>query len=119
MMRKMVFVIEDDKDISELITILLEEEQYEVKTHPNATSFWESLKEEKPDVILLDVKLPDGNGLDICSQVKAKAETSQIPIIMMSAHLNLSGSMKNCHADAFIAKPFDIDNLIEKVQRYA
>lgn len=117
-MKKCVFVLEDDDDLRELITYLLEEEQYEVKTYPTAKTFLNSLDLEHPDLILMDVRLPDGNGLDICAKLKKDQLTAHIPIIMMSAHLDFLDAKDQCSAEAFIPKPFDLDNLIQKVNKY-
>lgn len=117
-MKKCVFVLEDDESLRELFTILLEGEDFEVKTYPNATSFKQSLELEKPDIIIMDVMLPDGDGIEICAEIKSMYATSHIPVIMMSAHRDFSYDRGNCEAEEFIEKPFDIDYLIEKVQRY-
>jgi len=114
-MKKCVFVLEDDDSLRELFTILLEEEQFEVKTYPTATSFKEGLKHEKPDIIIMDVMLPDGDGLEVCKEVKNTINTSHIPVIMMSAHQDFALVKNNCSAEEFITKPFDIDYFVKKV----
>ena len=118
-MKKCVFVLEDDDDLRELITYLLEDENYKVKTYPTASSFKESILYEHPNLILMDVRLPDGDGMEICASLKADPKTAHIPIIMMSAHLDFLNAKDLCEAEAFIPKPFDIDNLIQKVKQYA
>ncbi|TCC88065.1 response regulator [Pedobacter frigiditerrae] len=118
-MKKCVLVLEDDESLRELLTILLEEEQYEVKTYGTVNSFKQHLEQEQPDLIMMDVMLPDGDGVQVCNQVKENAATQHIPIIMMSAHRDFSLVKHLCPAEAFINKPFDIDYLIEKVNKYA
>ena len=118
-MEKRVFVLEDDKDLRELITYLLENEHYLVKTYPTATSFLNSLDLEHPDLILIDVRLPDGDGMEICALLKKDQLTAHIPIIMMSAHRNFINAATQCQAEAFIPKLFDIDNLIQKINQFA
>ncbi|MFD0941065.1 response regulator transcription factor [Pedobacter boryungensis] len=117
-MKKCVFVLEDDQSLRELFTLLLEEEEFEVKAYPTARTFKESLDKETPDIIVMDVKLPDGDGMQICAEVKADPQTSNIPIIMMSAHRDFN-HIHDCPAEAFIAKPFDINYFIDKVQQLA
>jgi DNA-binding response OmpR family regulator len=117
-MKKCVFVLEDNDEIRELFTYLLEEESYEVHAYPTAASFRESLEHSLPDLLVLDVMLPDGNGLDICCELKEDPKTESIPIIIMSAHAEISDMKKKCEAEEFIAKPFDIQNFIDKVQKH-
>jgi CheY-like chemotaxis protein len=118
-MKKCVFVLEDDDDIRELFTILLEEEKYQVKSYPNAKSFLASLEHEQPDLLIMDVMLPDGNGLEICKQLKSREQTAHIPIIMVSAHHDFAEGHEKCVAEAYVAKPFDINELMKKVNQYA
>ncbi|WP_316771493.1 response regulator [Pedobacter frigiditerrae] len=118
-MKKCVFVLEDDESLRELLTILLEQEEYEVKTYGTVVSFKQHLEQEQPDLIIMDVMLPDGDGMQVCNEVKANAATQDIPIIMMSAHRDFSLVKHLCPAEAFINKPFDIDYLIKNVNRYA
>lgn len=121
MKKKCVFVLEDNDDLRELFTILLEDDNFKVVTYPTATSFKAGMESEKPcpDIILMDIMLPDGNGMDICAQMKADKRYSAIPIIMMSAHKDMSDVTEFCKADDFIAKPFDINRFINTVERYA
>lgn len=116
-MKKCVFVLEDDDDLRELFTYILEQETYEVKAYPNAKSFWESLTHSSPDMIVLDVMLPDGNGLDICSELKNNPVTKAIPIMVMSAHADIRDMSSKCSAEEFITKPFDIQKFVDQVDR--
>jgi len=118
-MKKCVFVLEDDNDLRELFAIILEEERYQVKTYPNAQSFKQSLQHEHPDLVIMDVRLPDGNGLEICEELKNDEKTAHIPIIMVSAHHDFNVEKEKCEAEAFVAKPFNIDQLMKKVNQYA
>ncbi len=118
-MKKRVFVLEDDDSLRELFIILLEEEGYVVEAYPSATSFIKGLESELPNLIIMDVRLPDGNGIEICAQVKADPRTAQIPIILASAHIDFSNPHQPNTANAFINKPFDIQTLIDTVYRYA
>ncbi|TCD00250.1 response regulator [Pedobacter frigidisoli] len=118
-MKKCVFVLEDNQDFRELFTLMLELEDYQVKSYPTAADFYESIQNEHLDVLLLDVMLPDGNGLDICQQLKADPKTSNIPIIMMSAHKELANLKVGCKAEDYIEKPFDIHQFLAKIERLA
>lgn len=109
---KEIFVVEDDDGIRELLEFLLMSKNYEVKTFPSVRSFENRISGKTPDLFLLDIMLPDGNGLDLCKQLKEADNTSRIPVVLMSAHANLS-RMEG--ADDFIAKPFDVDDLLERI----
>lgn len=114
---KLIYVLEDDDSQRELITMLLEEENYVVRTYPNITGFFYGLDQEIPDLILMDVLLPDGNGIEVCNKIKSEAIISDIPVIMMSAHYDFS--KESCPAQAFISKPYDIEDLVRIVEEYA
>jgi DNA-binding response OmpR family regulator len=117
-MKKCVSVLEDNDELRELFIFILESEQYLVKSYPNVTKFLAALQENLPDIFLLDIMLPDGDGLEICKKLKSDRSTMHIPVIMMSAHRNNEQVRSSCSAEDFIAKPFDIDDLIQKVDQY-
>lgn len=112
-MRKEISILEDDWDIMEVFRLLLNDEGYKVNSFANVSSLLASTA--KPDLYLLDIRLPDGNGIEVCEQLKDDPRFSGIPIMMLSAHADKSVMMKNCRADEFMEKPFDIDRLLERV----
>lgn len=118
-MKKRIFIVEDDDDIREIVTLVLEGEQYEVIPNSTISEFEQKFNQHKPDAILLDIRLPDGNGMELCTLLKSQEQTRHIPVIMMSAHEQIAIVMQNCKAESFISKPFDIDDLLSKVQLYA
>ncbi|MFC4141970.1 response regulator transcription factor [Pedobacter mendelii] len=118
-MSKRICVLEDNDDIREIISFILEEEHYEVSVYANVKDFINREKKPKPDVFLLDVMLPDGNGLDVCNLLKADCATKGIPVMMMSANYKKVDIQKACKAEDFIPKPFDIANLLSKIGVYA
>lgn len=107
---KEIFILEDDDNIRELIQVVLESYQYSVKAFHNLKSFNHAVKESIPDMFLLDVMLPDGNGLERCEELKTSEKTRHLPVVIMSAHVYLP---QTSQADDFIAKPFNIDDLIQ------
>lgn len=111
---KEIFVVEDDDGIRELLEFLLMSKNYEVKSFPTVRAFENRNSERTPDLFLLDIMLPDGNGLDLCKQLKETDGTSSIPVVLMSAHANIN---RTEGADDFIAKPFDVDDLLERIER--
>lgn len=118
-MKKTVFLLEDNPELRELFTILLEEESYKVSSFPNISAFNSFVCTVLPDIFLLDVMLPDGNGTEVCIKLKNNPRTNHIPIIMMSANSSIAEIKDICKADDFISKPFDIYDFIKKVNKYA
>jgi len=114
-MGKKICLLEDDEGIREIIEMILTDEQYEVYGFSNIKDFMAFKDKGKQDLYLLDVRLPDGNGLLVCDDLKNDEATKKIPIMMMSAHAGLNEMKSNCKAEDFIAKPFDIFDLLKKV----
>ncbi|WP_113652906.1 response regulator [Pedobacter namyangjuensis] len=114
-MRKNIFVLDDNDDIRAIIEEILKEEQHEVSGFDTVESFRKGIQFAQPDLIILDVMLTDGNGLDICDELKENRRTQHIPIIMMSANTIYSDAKKKCETEDFINKPFDIDDFVNRV----
>jgi len=114
-MGKSVCVLEDDEGIRDVILLLLKEENYDVAGFSSIADFNLNAKNLTPDLFLLDVMLPDGSGLDICTVLKTSEHTKNIPVLMMSAHAKMSEINDNCKAQGFISKPFDIYDLLRRV----
>jgi len=114
-----ILVIDDDPDILDAIRLLLEDEGYAVKTSDKG-EYAESLHDENgglPDLIILDILLSGKDGRTICRKLKARADTRHIPIILLSAHPDAARSAAEVGADAYLAKPFHIDDLLAEVAR--
>ncbi len=114
-MRKIVVVVEDNRTIRELIKYVLEASQFEVVAFGTATTFLSAAHDIRPDLYLLDIMLPDGDGIGLCKLLKSKKDTCKTPVIMMSAHTDQTNP--ECDAVDFIEKPFDIYNFISRIQR--
>ncbi len=117
MKKKEIFIVEDDDGIRELIEYLLISQDYEVQTFPNAERFKQTIDSRSPDLILLDVMLPDGNGLEICECLGEKDKTNNIPVVLMSAHADVD-PQKTANARDFIAKPFDIEDFLYTIGKH-
>ncbi|MFD0941487.1 response regulator transcription factor [Pedobacter boryungensis] len=113
--KKKIYVVEDDNDISEMITILLTEEDLQVSTSANISDFRKLLDKELPDLILMDIMLPDGNGIEECKELKESNKLKSIPLILMSAHAQSKFVIEECPADGFIPKPFDIYDFMAQI----
>ena len=115
-MSKLIQIIEDDEAIRDVIEYILKESEFEVTVASNAKEFKINLFNTLPDLILMDVKLPDGNGIQLCRKLKQSLDTRHIPVIIISAHANAEESSKYAFADDFISKPFDLDDLLERIE---
>jgi DNA-binding response OmpR family regulator len=114
-MTKTIFVLEDDHDISAVFDILLKNEGYIIESSSSFSELKGLLKRQLPDLFILDVMLPDANGIDICKDLKQKEITKDIPVIMMSANARSKQMSIQAGADDYIAKPFDIKEVAEKI----
>jgi two-component system, OmpR family, phosphate regulon response regulator PhoB len=114
-MKKLIYLLEDDTDIREMIEYLLWKETHTVQSFGTVTAFRESLATATPNLFIMDIMLPDGNGIEMCQKMKSSDATRHIPILLMSANLNNRLKSLECEADDFISKPFDIDQFIGKV----
>ncbi|WP_316736663.1 response regulator transcription factor [Pedobacter aquatilis] len=110
-MNSKIFVLEDDDAILEVTKLILESEGFEVTGFSTVADF--NQEKTLPDLYLLDIMLPDGNGMAVCESLKQGAETGDIPVILMSAHIDLAKRKESSGADSFIAKPFDVYALID------
>lgn len=116
---KKVLVVDDNEEILNVITIVLEMEGYEVACASDGSKVPDKVQCTSPDLILLDIMLEGMDGRDICRALKSDPKTRHIPIIMISAsHSMYSTVEKDCQADDFISKPFDIYDLADKVGQY-
>lgn len=119
MSAKLVYILEDDPDISELVAFILTEAGYDTKECGTIALFKTAISERLPDIIVLDILLPDGNGLEICRQLRTAADTAKIPVLMMSANRTKRDLEEfGCEAD-FISKPFNIDHFRKRVDLIA
>lgn len=115
-MKKRVLVADDDPSILDVIYIMLTEVGgYEVTTTANGESLL-NMSGELPDLILLDLWMSGMDGTQICKALKANEETKSIPIIIFSANRDIKNIAESVGADGFVAKPFQMDELLEKIK---
>lgn len=109
-------IADDDPGILDSIGIMLEFEGYEVSTTLNGNTLLD-LENELPDLLLLDIWMSGTDGRDICRLLKQKQNTSKIPIVMISASRDIERSAIEAGADDFLSKPFDMDDLLKKIEK--
>ena len=114
----LIYVVEDDKSIQEIEAFALTNVGYHVEGFGSAREFFEALNREMPDLILLDVMLPDEDGLSIVKKLRARQDTVCIPIIMVTAKTTEIDKVKGLDigADDYMTKPFGVMELISRVK---
>lgn len=118
MKKKSIYIVEDNKDIGYILQYFLNDEGFDVELFETVADFHNRLSKKVPDLFLLDVMLPDGDGLDVCSEIKHDAIFKEKPVLIMSAHLPSESVKKYSCADSFIAKPFDLFVILNRVNQF-
>lgn len=113
----LIYSIEDDKNISHIINVALSKQGYIVKSFFDGKSFYDALKYEMPQMILLDMMLPDTSGSEILKNIRSKTVYDDVDIIIISAKRMLMDKVDGLDlgADDYIEKPFDILELMSRV----
>ena len=114
----LIYIVEDDKNIREIETYALKNSGYQTCDFECAKDFYQKLEEKLPNLILLDIMLPDEDGLSIVAKLRAKSETRKIPVILVTAKTTEIDKVKGLDegADDYITKPFGIMELISRVK---
>ncbi len=114
-MSKKILVLDDNRDILDIVNEVLSYENFEVRTTSISTNILEMARDYNPDLVILDYLLADGNGGEICKQIKADEGLSHIPVIIFSAYINRNVDYPSFGCEAVIPKPFDLNELVDKV----
>ena len=112
-----IVVADDDPSILEAMKLVLEFHDYTVETVSDGAVV-DAVETLQPKMLFLDISMPGIDGRDICKQLKAVETTKHIPVIMISANCSLPKSMKESGANDYLAKPFDLQDLLDKVSKY-
>lgn len=117
-MSKVIAVVDDEPDIVELISLALQKAGFEVAGFYDAESFFRYLTNHSPQLILLDLMLPDADGLEVCKHLRGKPEWSSIPIIMVTARGDEAERVLGLElgADDYVTKPFSARELVARVK---
>jgi DNA-binding response OmpR family regulator len=113
---KKILILDDNEDILEMIKEAMLSEGYEAISIAATDDIIQSLLNSGADMLLIDYLLPGVNGGDLCHQVKSHPATAHLPVIMLSAYPRVLNSLGNYGSDAFIAKPFSLEELTETVK---
>jgi DNA-binding response OmpR family regulator len=110
-----ILVVDDDPDISMMLKMMLEFKGYNVSTAERADDTHATLRDDKIDLVIMDMLLSGVNGTDICTDIKKNEKTRNVPVMMISAHPNARELCLEAGADDFISKPFDMNEILGKI----
>lgn len=113
-----IYIVEDDKNIREIEMFALKNSGYAVEEFENAKSFFSRSVEKAPDLVLLDIMLPDMDGLEIVKKLRSRPDTVRVPIILVTAKTTELDKVKGLDigADDYLTKPFGVMELISRVK---
>lgn len=121
--KQLVLVVDDDPDLVESVSMKLESENFNVTKAYDGVEAWDKIKEERPDLIILDVMMPRKNGYELCDELKNSGEYKDITVVLLTAVADAVTSTSFTHmdgkttlADDFIPKPIELDRLMEMVK---
>jgi CheY-like chemotaxis protein len=123
--KKLILVVDDDPDLVEAVSMKLASENYRVAKAYDGLQAWERIKQERPNLIILDVMMPNKNGYTVCNELKKDPQYKDITVVLLTAvgeavtstnYTHMDG--KTALADEFIPKPVDLDSLMEIVKDY-
>ena len=114
----LIYIVEDDNDILEVETFALKNSNYEVKGFTNARDFYAAVEEKVPSLAVLDVMLPDEDGLQIVQNIRHNPRAAHVPVIMVTARTTEIDKVKGLDmgADDYLTKPFGVMELIARVR---
>lgn len=110
-----IIVLDDDPDISMMLKMMLEYKGYSVKTVERPEELYAMLEKERADLVIMDMLLSGVNGTDVCASLKYDNKTRDIPVMMISAHPNAKEMCMQAGANDFIAKPFDMQDILSRI----
>ena len=116
-MRGSVLIVEDDPSVRDVLQVVLDSEGYEVVLAADGFEALERLDEGLPDLVLLDLMLPRLDGASVVAELERRGLWPGIPIVVLSAATQADRWAARIRADGYIAKPFDIDVLLDEVHR--
>ena len=118
MVQKKILVVDDEKDIVELISYNLEQEGFAVIKAYDGQMAWERVKTAKPDLVVLDLMIPGIHGLEVCKLIRRDAATQNLPIIMLTAKSDQVDKILGLElgADDYVTKPFNVRELIARIR---
>jgi DNA-binding response OmpR family regulator len=114
-MPKRILVLDDNQDILEMVNEVLAYENFDVHAISDSSGVITVAEEFNPDLVILDYRLNNANGGEICLELKSHPQLKDTPVIIFSAYINVNVDFAKYNCDAVISKPFDLSQLIETV----
>ncbi|HSZ35205.1 MAG TPA: response regulator [Puia sp.] len=112
-MKKCVLIYDDDLDILSVCKIILKQHNYRVETRNRNTDLINDIKKLKPDMVFMDIRIPELGGEKAVTLMKTNRDTENIPIVLFSANPEIEEIYKRTGADGFLKKPFEINTLLD------
>lgn len=113
---KKVLVLDNDEGVLDVMQEALNYEGFQVKIIEETDNIFSVINDFNPDLVILDYILSGVNGGEICHQIKANPKTADLPVIIMSAYPRVIRSLGYYGCDDFIAKPFDLDDIVDRIK---
>jgi two-component system response regulator MtrA len=117
--RAMILVVEDDPQVARLISLVLQRSGFDSKVVADGESALDSALATKPAMIFADLTIKGMGGEQLCSTLKSNPETKNIPYVVVSGDRDIAEKARLCGADDYMGKPFEFDDLIRLVKKYA
>jgi two-component system alkaline phosphatase synthesis response regulator PhoP len=121
--KQLILVVDDDPDLVDSISVKLEANNFRTSQAYDGIQAWERIREEKPDLVILDVMMPNKDGYTVCSEIKKDPQFKDIAVVLLTAVVDAMPTTSYTHhegrttpADDFIPKPIDLDKLLEIVK---
>jgi len=120
MPKNKILIIDDEPDIAETVMFMLQARKYQVSTALGGIEGLQKAKAIRPDLIFLDIMMPDMNGYDVCTKLKSDKDTKHIPIVMLTAREESEAVLKShgLGASDYIVKPFSLPTLLGKLRKF-
>lgn len=120
MTKKKILVVEDEESLLKLESILLTSKGYEVHGAADGRAALDAIEQVQPDLVLLDIMLPEIDGFEVCRRIKSNSKTKHIPVVMLTAKKSREDMARGeqVGADWYITKPFKSAMVIETIQRF-
>ncbi len=117
-MSKLIYIVDDEPDILELVSLNLHKAGFDTRNFERAEPLFSALSEQKPDLLILDLMLPDADGMGICAGLRKDPAYDKMPIIMLTARVGVEDRITGLDkgADDYITKPFSAKELVARVQ---
>lgn len=116
MKKDKILVVDDDSGIGEMLKTLLELYDYDVTVTPQPEETENLIVEKDIDLVMLDMLISGVDGTDVCERLRKNPETKETPVLMMSALHSAGGKCREAGANDFIAKPFEMEDLVAKIR---